>query len=195
MRKTFVRVTELEHVQPGRIVWKEHHPASNAHLLTGAGLVLQRVWKTSELRTSTVGLQLSWCLTYVLPLRGPKCFRSIERECWPRKTDPKSSPGGQLKDSRSNGAGVTISVKSCELILEIFPSYGSGFCPNKDIIFRQMTLCPLFSPDVSQLWTYQIHRNRKQSWTTDHHTVCSSFLCRFNTKNIFGFDWTSVKHD
>lgn len=49
---TFVRVAELEDVQPGGIIWEQHHPASDAHLLTGAGLVLQRVGKMTELQAS-----------------------------------------------------------------------------------------------------------------------------------------------
>ena len=51
-RQTFVWVPELEDVQPGGIFWKQHHPASHAHLLTGAGLVLRRVERMLELQAS-----------------------------------------------------------------------------------------------------------------------------------------------
>lgn len=45
VRLTFVWVIELEDVGSGRVVWQHHHPSSNTHLLTGAGLVL---WQTQD---------------------------------------------------------------------------------------------------------------------------------------------------
>lgn len=50
--QTSVWVAELEDVEPGGIIWEQHHPTSNTHLLTGAGLVLQRVDKMLELQAS-----------------------------------------------------------------------------------------------------------------------------------------------
>lgn len=48
-RLTFVWVIELEDVGSRRVIWQHHHPSSNTHLLTGAGLVLRQIWDYSGL--------------------------------------------------------------------------------------------------------------------------------------------------
>lgn len=48
VKLTFVWVIELEDVGSGRVIWQHHHPPSNRHLLTGAGLILCKHQITSD---------------------------------------------------------------------------------------------------------------------------------------------------